>query len=88
VSLDQDPVVLDPFMLLRIGEEQPAAVRALVERIDEQDFELIVLVEQLENSAWWADYHFGTDVIAAVERSYTFSERVQGYDIYRPRPED
>lgn len=88
VSLDQDPVVLDPFMLLRIGEEQPAAVRALVERIDDQDFELIVLVEQLENSDWWADYHFGTDVIAAVEHSYTLSRRVQGYDIYRPRPED
>jgi hypothetical protein len=88
VSLDQDPVVLDPFMLPRIGMDHPAAVRALVERIDDQDFELIVLVQPLDDSAWWAEYHFGTRVIAAVERSYTLSERVQGYDIYRPRPED
>lgn len=88
VSLGQDPVVLDPFMLPRIGSDNPAAVRALVERIDAQDFELIALVEPLDDSAWWADYHFGTRVIAAVERSYTLSERVQGYDIYRPRPED
>ena len=88
VSLDQDPVVLDPFMLPRIGRHDPAAVRALVERIDDQDFELIVLVEPLGNSDWWADYHFGTRVMAAVERSYTLSERIQGYDIYRPRPGD
>jgi hypothetical protein len=88
VSLDQDPVVLDPFMLPRIGRDHPAAVRALVERIDDQDFELIVLLEPLDDSAWWADYHFGNRVIAAVERSYTLSERVQGYDIYRPRPKD
>jgi hypothetical protein len=88
VSLGQDPVVLDPFMLPRIGVDNPAAVRALVDRIDAQDFDLIVLVEPLSNTDWWADYHFGTPVIAAVERSYTFSERRQGYDVYRPRPGD
>jgi hypothetical protein len=88
VSLDQDPVVLDPFMLPRIGRNHPAAVRALVDRIDDQNFELIVLVQPLDDSTWWADYHFGTRVIAAVERSYMLSERVQGYDIYRPRSAD
>jgi hypothetical protein len=88
VSLGQDPVVLDPFMLPRIGSDNPAAVRALVERIDDQDFELIALVEPLGDSDWWADYHFGTRVMAAVERSYTLSERIQGYDIYKPRPGD
>jgi hypothetical protein len=88
VSLGQDPVVLDPFMLPRIGSDNPAAIRALVERIDDQDFELIALVEPLGDSDWWADYHFGTRVMAAVERSYTLSERIQGYDIYKPRPED
>ena len=86
VSLGQDPVVLDPFMLPRIGRDDPDAVRALVERIDDQDFELIVLVEPLGNSDWWADYHFGTSD-GRVERSYTLSERRQGYDIW-PRPGD
>jgi hypothetical protein len=88
VSLGQDPVVLDPFMLPRIGRSEPAALRALVERIDDQDFDIVVLVEPLGDSDWWADYHFGTRVIDAVERSYTLNERVQGYDIYRPRPGD
>jgi hypothetical protein len=86
VSLGQDPVVLDPFMLPRIGAHDPGAVRRLVDRIDAQDFELVVLVESLDNEEWWADYHFGTDVIAAVDRAYVRTERVQGYDVYRPRP--
>jgi hypothetical protein len=88
VSLGQDPVVLDPFMLLRIGRDDPAAVQALVNRIDAQDFDLVVLVEPLGRADWWADYHFGTDVIAALQRSYALTERVQGYDVYRPRPEE
>jgi hypothetical protein len=88
VSLEQDPVVLDPFMLPRIATADPAVVSALVTRIDTQDFDLIVLVERPSNSNWWADYHFGPEVIAAVQRSYALSERVQGYDIYRPRQQD
>jgi hypothetical protein len=88
VSLGQDPVVLDPFMLLRIARHDPAAGQALVRRIDARDFDLVVLVEPLDNAAWWADYHFGTPVIAAVRRSYVLAQRVQGYDVYRPRPAD
>jgi hypothetical protein len=86
VSLDQDPVVLDPFMLPRIARRDPAAVSALVRRIDAREFDLVVLVEPLDDAAWWADYHFGTPVIAAVRRSYVLTQRVQGYDVYRPRP--
>jgi hypothetical protein len=86
VSLGQDPVVLDPFMLPRIDRRDPGAVRALVDRIDARDFDLVVLVQPLDDAAWWADYHFGSQVVAAIRRSYVFSQRAQGYDVYRPRP--
>jgi hypothetical protein len=86
VSLRQDPVVLDPFMLPRIGRRDPGAVRALVDRIDAHDFDLVVLEQPLDDAAWWADYHFGSEVAAAIRRSYVFSQRAQGYDVYRPRP--
>jgi hypothetical protein len=87
VSLRQDPVVLDPFMLPRVGNHHPGALHALVRRIDTKDFDLVVLVERLDNSDWWTNYHFGPEVIAAIERSYTLSERIQGYDIYRASKE-
>jgi hypothetical protein len=34
VALGQVPVVMDPFMLLRIGTRHPDAVQALIERIE------------------------------------------------------
>jgi hypothetical protein len=85
VSLGQDPAVLDPFMLSRIGRHDPSAVEALVRRIDRHDFDLVVLVQPLDDADWWANYHFGTRVIAAVQRSYQLRQRVQGYYVYEPR---
>jgi hypothetical protein len=87
VSLNQDPVVLDPFMLLRVGRSHPQVIHALIRRIEQHDFELVVLIQPLDDHEWWADYHFGTPVIDAVDRSYVFSQHVQGYDLYRPRAE-
>ena len=89
VSLGQRPVVLDPFMLQRIGRRDPAAVRALIDRIRAREFELVVLVEPLEpvDRPWWTTMHFGAEVVEALASSYTASGRVQGYYLYRPIPE-
>ena len=88
VSLDQRPVVLDPFMLRRLEDRDPVAVQRLVERIHAQEFELVVLVVPLEplDQEWWRDMHFGTRVTQALADAYTFSGRTQGYYLYRPRP--
>ena len=87
VSLGQLPVVLDPFMLLRLGHDRPEAVNDLVERILSQEFELVVLVEPLEpvDRSWWNDQHFGPDVVRAIDRAYRFAGRVDGYYLYEPR---
>jgi hypothetical protein len=86
VSLGQTPVVLDPFMLLRIGRDDPDARGELVNRITAREFELIVLVKKLEpfDQQWWRDYHFGTDVTRAIARSYRFRGKLQGYYLYEP----
>jgi hypothetical protein len=86
VSLGQTPVVLDPFMLLRIGRDDPNARKDLVNRISAREFELIVLVNKLEpfDQQWWRDYHFGTDVTRAIARSYRFRGKLQGYYLYEP----
>jgi hypothetical protein len=87
VSLGRTPVVRDPYMLLRIGIDHPAAVDALMARIREQEFDLVTLVVPLRPPAkrWWRDYHFGTDVAVAMDESYVFAGRVQGYYVYEPR---
>jgi hypothetical protein len=88
VSLGQRPVVLDPFMLLRIGRRDPAAARRLVDRIHAREFELIVLVEPLQpvDRPWWREVHFGTDVAGAIADAYVPDGTVQGYHLYRPGP--
>jgi hypothetical protein len=87
VSLGQVPEVLDPFMLLRIGQRNPSAVQELVRRIDDQEFDLVVLVENLEplDRQWWNEEHFGPEVVRAISRSYVYEARVQGYYVYTPR---
>jgi len=88
VSLGQRPVVLDPFMLLRLERSDPAAVQRLVERIRAREFELVVLVVPLQppDQAWWGDLHFGVRVTGALADAYSYSGRAQGYYLYRPRP--
>jgi hypothetical protein len=87
VSLGQTPVVLDPFMLLRLGRDRPEAVQELIARIRSQEFELVVLVEPLEplDREWWNEQHFGSDVVGAIDRAYRFAGRVEGYYLYEPR---
>jgi hypothetical protein len=89
VSLGQRPVVLDPFMLRRLEDRDPAAVQRLVERIRAREFELVVLVVPLQppDQAWWRDMHFGTRVTRALADAYTENGRAQGYYLYRPDPD-
>jgi hypothetical protein len=87
LSLGQLPVVLDPFMLLRLGNDRPDAVDDLVDRIKSQGFDLVVLIEPLEplERSWWNEQHFGPEVIDAIDRAYRFAGRVDGYYLYEPR---
>jgi hypothetical protein len=82
------PVVFDPFMLTRLADTHPAAVEQLVRRIENREFDLVVLVvaSRDPHDPWWHDYHFGTEVITAVYDAYRFDRRVGAYSLYRPIP--
>lgn len=90
VSVGSDPVVLDPFMLLRIGERDPQAVVDLRERIEAREFDLVLLTTELEppQQEWWRNYHFGTEVTDALARTYALTGRSQGYFLYEPADPD
>jgi hypothetical protein len=86
LSLGRDPVVLDPFMLLRLDRIDPAAVTDLVRRIEQKQFDYLVMITSLDprNDLWWEQYHFGLRVVAAMRRAYVFEGRFDGYYVYRP----
>jgi hypothetical protein len=87
ISLGQEPIVLDPFMLPRLAERYPDAITDLVDRIEEQEFDLVILVEPLEplDRSWWSELDFGIPVVRAISRAYVYSGRVQGYHVYERR---
>jgi len=75
---------MDPFMLLRIGRSRPDAVQALIERIEAKEFNFVILTAPIERTEWWEKFHFGSDVIQAIDRSYDFSRGAEGYYLYTP----
>ncbi|MDP8970456.1 MAG: hypothetical protein M3N52_08195, partial [Actinomycetota bacterium] len=87
VALGRRPIVLDPFMLLRIGRVHPETVDHLVGRIGDRDFDVVALIVSLEsdNDDWWADFHFGTRVADALRRAYRPAGTAGGYFLYHPR---
>jgi len=84
LALGQVPVVLDAFMLLRIGKSHPDAIQALIERIDAREFNFVILRAPIEETWWWATVHLGSDVVQAIDRSYDFSGAAEGYYVYTP----
>jgi hypothetical protein len=85
VALGRRPTVLDPFILLRLERRDPAAVAALADRIRSAEFDLVVLLQPLEDdSGWWRRYHFGETVIDAVREAYGPAGRSDGYYLYEP----
>jgi hypothetical protein len=87
VSLDRRPVVLDPFMLITIGQRDPSAVQDLVRRIQQHQFDLVVLRVRVDDPsmAWWFQQEaFGASVADALRANYGYDGRVSGYYLYRP----
>jgi len=88
VPLHRQPVVMDPFMLLRLDRQYPQRVDPLIRRITERRFGLVVLVVPIEDRTldyWWNDFQFGPRVAAALRQSYRPDGTLGRYFLYRPR---
>jgi hypothetical protein len=49
VMLGQVPTVLDPWMLLRLGEREPSWIEDLAERIEAREFDAVLLLYTLQD---------------------------------------
>jgi hypothetical protein len=85
IAYGELPVVLDPFMLLRIDREHPEWGDELIRRLDQQVFDKIVMFGVPDPGAlWWRTHHFGPRIAAAIFRNYRRAVTVSGYSIYVP----
>ena len=85
ISVGQQPVVLDPWMLPIMGRQHPGWVADLARRVDAGEFDRVVLAQRLETAP--DDYResiFGEQVMSAVCRRYRFEAQVRGYWVYVP----
>ena len=89
VAMGRRPVVMDPFMVMRLEYSDPHRVDPLISWIAERRFGLVVLVVSLDDKSveyWWNDFHYGPRVVAALRKAYRADGLVGRYYIYRPRP--
>jgi hypothetical protein len=82
LAMGQRPVVLDAFMLLRIAEKHPEWRRALIKRLDDHEFDKLVLLHRLDRSTWWRTTHFGLPIVEAMQRNYTLWRRLRWRDLW------
>jgi hypothetical protein len=82
IAHDEDPVLLDTFMLVRIAREHPEWQAALIRDIRHHRFTKVVLGEELDpNDEWFHIYSFGAPIATAIADSYRL---VDVPDDFRP----
>jgi hypothetical protein len=83
----QLPMVLDPWMVSRLEVRHPEWVGDLATRIDQKEFDVIVLLYRADEAhEGWYESQFGNTVISAVRRHYRWTEQIAGYQLYLPAP--
>lgn len=73
LSRGERPIVLDAFMLLRIGQRDPGIVEPLLVRIRDRGFDAIVVSKEVarpEAVGWFEDFAFGLPVYEAIRDNY------------------
>jgi len=80
------PIVLDPYMLIAVGDQHPEWRNELVARIGRAEFDTVVLLfEPGTAREWYRNLHLGSEVAAAIEARYGPPTHAGGYWVYRPR---
>lgn len=84
VALGRRPVVLDAWMLQRLGRKHPGWISDLAARMEARQFDWIVLAYPLSFRGWYSEQHFGDEIAEAIRTGYRFDGRKDGYYLYAP----
>jgi hypothetical protein len=91
VSNGQDPVVLDPFMLVRIARDHPDWQAEFIGQIRRHRFSKIVLYYRLDpRDEWWKLDSLGAPIATSIARNYRLAQTPadlpdDDYYVYVPR---
>jgi hypothetical protein len=91
ISRKQVPTVLDPYSLGRMNQSRPELVAPLIQRVQNQEFQWIVLSHDMNGSDRldryrWEDRHFGPPLVKAMREAYQLHSKGKGFFVYAPRP--
>jgi hypothetical protein len=85
ISIGQQPVVLDPWMVVVLGKRHPDWLEGLATRVAHHEFKMVILSQRLETSdSAYRRTVFGELVLRAVCQHYRFAGFVNGYWVYAP----
>jgi hypothetical protein len=81
------PVVVDPFMFIRIARRDPGLVEPFLDRVRGQGFDAVVLSRDLgqpDAEAWFSEFSFGQPFYEAMRDRYQLCAAVDGAFLYVP----
>jgi hypothetical protein len=85
ISIGQQPVVLDPWMVVILGKRHPDWLQDLATRVADHEFKMVILSQRLETSdPVYRRTVFGELVLGSVCQHYRFAGFVDGYWLYAP----
>jgi hypothetical protein len=85
ISIGQQPVVLDPWMVVILGKRHPDWLEDLATRVAHREFKMVILSQRLETSdPVYRRTVFGELILKAVCQHYRFADFVNGYWVYAP----
>jgi hypothetical protein len=89
VARGEVPVVLDAWAIPKIERRHPDWVAQFAGRVDAAEFDYVILLLRFETvdpdfRLWYRD-EFGTTVMSAIKRRYTWVGEVDGFQLYVPR---
>ena len=80
------PVILDAYMVARIGETRPTLIDPLAEQIRDHRFDKVILLADPKlRVQWYSTTHFGERLIRLIVENYREEARGEGYFVYVPR---
>ncbi len=86
ILMGQRPILVDAWILLRIGRQHPEYIKPLISQIRAQTFDKVVLLRPADDPTdWFVAHEFGENVRRALAENYVLWRVRDGYYVHVPK---